>query len=68
MRHGSFTSQQHLREKLTAFITYFNQTFAKPFHWTYTGKPTRSKNNNRPKTWREMTQNGKLKQLLALVA
>lgn len=68
MRHGSFTSQPDLREKLTTFIDYFNQTFAKPFNWTYTGKPTKSKNDKRPRTWREKTQNNKLEQLLALVA
>lgn len=68
MRHGSFISQADLREKLTTFIDYFNQTFAKPFNWTYTGKPTKSKNDQRPRTWREKTQNNKLKQILALVA
>ncbi len=68
MRHGSFTSQADLREKLARFIDYFNQTFAKPFNWTYTGKPTRSTNNQRPRTWREKTQNRKLEQILALVA
>ena len=68
MRHGSFTSQSDLREKLNSFIDYFNQTFAKPLNWTYTGKPTQSQNNQRPRTWREKTQNRKLEQLLALVA
>jgi hypothetical protein len=68
MRHGSFTSQADLREKLTTFIDYFNQTFAKPFNWTYTGKPTSSKADRRPRTWRENTQSKKLKQILALVA
>ena len=68
MRHGSFTSQNDLREKLTTFIDYFNSTFAKPFNWTNTGRPTHSKNNQRPRTWREKTQNWKLEQILALVA
>jgi len=68
MRHGSFTSQADLREKLTTFIDYFNQTFAKPFNWTHTGKPTSSKADRRPRTWRENRQNRKLKQILALVA
>jgi len=68
MRHGSFTSQSDLREKLNTSINYFNQTFAKPLNWTYTGKPTQSQNNQRPRTWREKTQNRKLEQLLALVA
>lgn len=66
MRHGSFTSQADLKEKLTTFIDYFNQTFAKPFNWTYNGKPTKSKNEQRPRTWREKTQNNKLEQVLAL--
>ena len=68
MRHGSFTSQEDLREKLTTFIDYFNQTFAKPFNWTYTGKPTGSKSNQRPRTWREKTEDRKIEQILALVA
>ena len=68
MRHGSFTSQEDLREKLTTFINYFNRTFAKPFNWTYTGRPTRSNANQRPRTWREKTQNKKLEQILAMVA
>lgn len=68
MRHGSFTSQADLKEKLTAFVDYFNQTFAKPFNWTYTGKPTRSNIRQRPRTWREKTQNRKTEQILALVA
>jgi transposase len=68
MRHGSFTSQADLREKLTTFIDYFNQTFAKPFNWTYSGKPTKSKTNQRPRTWREHTQSEKLEQILTVVA
>jgi transposase len=68
MRHGSFTSTDDLKSKLLAFIEYFNQTFAKPFNWTYTGKPTRSPDSQRPRTWREKTQNRKLEQFLALVA
>lgn len=38
LRRGSFTSQDDLREKVLAFIAYFNQTMAKPFKWTYQGK------------------------------
>jgi len=68
MRHGSFTSTDDLKSKLLAFIDYFNQTFAKPFNWTYTGKPTRSTKRQRPRTWREKTQTGKLEQILAMVA
>jgi transposase len=39
IRRGSFTSVEDLRAKLLAFIDYFNQVFAKPFKWTYTGRP-----------------------------
>lgn len=68
MRHGSFISTDDLKSKLLAFIEYFNQTFAKPFNWTYTGRPTQTANNHRPRTWREKTQNRKFEQFLALVA
>jgi transposase len=39
IRRGNFTSKEDLRSKLLAFIEYFNQVFAKPFNWTYTGRP-----------------------------
>lgn len=39
VRRGNFTSKDDLRSKLLAFIEYFNQVFAKPFNWTYTGRP-----------------------------
>jgi transposase len=39
IRRGSFTSVQDLRTKLLNFIEYFNRVFAKPFRWTYTGRP-----------------------------
>ena len=68
IRHGSFTSRNDLREKLTTFIDYYNETFAKPFNWTYAGKPTKSDHEQRPRTWREKTQNSKFEQILALVA
>ncbi len=38
LRRGSFASTDDLREKVLAFIVYFNQTMAKPFKWTYQGK------------------------------
>ena len=38
IRRGSFTSKQDLRTKILNFIAYFNQVFAKPFKWTYTGQ------------------------------
>lgn len=39
LKRGSFTSIDDLRETVMAFITYSNATMAKPFKWTYAGKP-----------------------------
>jgi len=39
LRRGNFRSVQDLRDQLLAFIEYFNCTMAKPFKWTYQGKP-----------------------------
>jgi len=39
LRRGNFTSTEDLKAKIEAFITYFNKTMAKPFKWTYQGKP-----------------------------
>lgn len=39
LKRGVFNSTDELREKLLKFIEYFNETMAKPFKWTYTGKP-----------------------------
>jgi transposase len=39
IRRGSFRSVADLRTKLVNFIAYFNHVFAKPFRWTYTGRP-----------------------------
>ena len=41
LRRGNFTSPDDLRNKVLAFIAYFNRTMAKPFKWTYQGKPLR---------------------------
>jgi hypothetical protein len=41
IRRGNFKSVEDLRGKLLAFLTYFNEVFAKPFQWTYTGRPLR---------------------------
>ena len=38
LRRGNFCSTDDLREKVLAFIAYFNKTMAKPFKWTYEGK------------------------------
>ena len=39
IRRGNFTSIEDLKAKIRAFIDYFNETMAKPFKWTYQGKP-----------------------------
>jgi transposase len=39
LRRGSFKSTAELKERIEAFIAYFNETIAKPFRWTFTGKP-----------------------------
>jgi transposase len=39
LKRGNFTSVSDLRDKIRAFIEYFNRTMAKPFKWTYTGRP-----------------------------
>lgn len=39
LRRGSFRSTKDLRDRLLAFIDYFNRILAKPFKWTYTGRP-----------------------------
>lgn len=38
LKRASFTSTAELRERILAFIDYFNRTMAKPFKWTYTGR------------------------------
>ena len=42
IRRGNFTSTEDLRDKILAFIDYFNQVFARPFNWTYTGRPLKA--------------------------
>ena len=39
IRRGNFISVDDLQRKLSTFIDHFNNTLAKPFRWTYTGKP-----------------------------
>jgi len=38
LKRGNFPSLEALRERILAFIAYYNQT-AKPFRWTYKGRP-----------------------------
>lgn len=39
LKRGHFSSVNELRERILAFIDYFNETMAKPFKWTYAGRP-----------------------------
>ena len=39
LRRGNFISCDDLQAQVLAFIDYFNHTMAKPFKWTYKGKP-----------------------------
>jgi transposase len=39
LKRGNFTSLDALRQRLLDFIDYFNRTMAKPYRWTFTGRP-----------------------------
>ena len=39
LRRASFASIGDLRRRILTFIDYFNKTMAKPFKWTYKGRP-----------------------------
>jgi transposase len=39
LRRASFASKEDLRQRIFAIIDYFNKTIAKPFKWTYAGRP-----------------------------
>jgi len=39
LKRSSFESTDQLRQALIEFMEYFNKTMAKPFKWTYAGKP-----------------------------
>lgn len=39
LRRGCFTSTADLRDQVLSFISYFNAVLAKPFRWTYAGRP-----------------------------
>jgi transposase len=53
LRRGSFKSTTELKQRLLDFIDYFNRTFARPFRWTYTGRPLKAAPAKRPQTWKE---------------
>ena len=69
LRRGNFQSTEALKERLLDFIDYFNRTFAKPFRWTYTGRPLAAATVKRPATWKERWANHRESgKTLALVA
>lgn len=39
LKRGSFSSLDQLKAKVLAFIDYYNASMAKPYKWTYQGKP-----------------------------
>jgi len=39
LKRASFSSADDLRQRILKFIDYFNRTMAKPFKWTYAGRP-----------------------------
>jgi transposase len=39
LKRASFISLDDLRQRILNFIDYFNRTMAKPFRWTYAGRP-----------------------------
>ncbi len=39
LKRSSFSSTDELRQRILNFIDYFNRTMAKPFKWTFTGRP-----------------------------
>jgi len=43
LKRASFHSLEALEKRLLDFIEYFNAVLAKPFRWTYAGKPLRAK-------------------------
>lgn len=39
LKRGSFASVEELEARVLEFIAYFNRVLAKPFKWTYIGRP-----------------------------
>ncbi len=69
LRRSNFQSTEALKERLLDFIDYFNRTFAKPFRWTYTGRPLAATTVKRPATWKgKWTNQREAGKTLALVA
>lgn len=42
LKRASFSSVDDLSARIVAFIDYFNRILAKPFKWTYTGRPLKA--------------------------
>lgn len=42
LKRSSFSSTADLKSRVLGFIDYFNRVLAKPFRWTYTGRPLRA--------------------------
>lgn len=42
IKRGSFKSKDDLKLQINKFIEYFNIVLAKPFKWTYNGKPCKA--------------------------
>ena len=38
LKRGNFTSTSDLKNKVLAFVSYYNETMDKPFKWSYKGK------------------------------
>ena len=39
IKRGNFISVENLKQQILRFIEYYNRTMAKPFKWTYKGRP-----------------------------
>ena len=39
LKRGNFASVEELHQRILEFIEYFNRALAKPFKWTYKGRP-----------------------------
>lgn len=39
LRRGNFVSTEALKQRIEAFIAYFNRTMARAYKWTYQGRP-----------------------------
>jgi hypothetical protein len=48
VRRGTFSSVTDLKDTLRRFIVYFNEVFAKPFRWTFTGRPLQTGGLEKP--------------------